>query len=231
MTADFLTDRLDWQHPLPLLEDIRRNATYRLTKINKVDCISRYAGKTSGRASLLVVSADRFMSQQLSDDVGNPTSSLLANFTTIMDGSDWGLNSDWMCSAWALPGLRSSFTCTEKFLMPFNDTWTLDHSYGKVSTGSAAFKVDYCLALDNDRSMDHGCALRLSPIILMIVTGLNLFKCICIACTAFFHRHDSYRPHSKVSSTENDNRYEQSSRQSKSLHLVTIGDAIASFFG
>lgn len=222
VTADFLDDQTEWNTSLSLLEDIRRAAS-QLEVISKIDCISRYVGKTSGLASLLVVSANITMSDELSDDSDHPRSSLLTNFTTIEGpGSDWGLNSDWMCSSWALPGLRSSFACTETFLMPYNKTWTLGNNSG--------FKVDHCLALDNGKIMNNACALRFSPVILIIVTALNLFKCVCIGSTVYLHWHDSYTPHASRGMRHKGRSYQNISEQKRNLrHLVTLGDAIASF--
>ncbi|KAG9196600.1 hypothetical protein G6011_01721 [Alternaria panax] len=221
VTADFLDDQAEWRTLLPLLEEIRRE-TRNLDPINKTDCIARYVGKTSGFASILLVSANITMSDKFSSDVGHPSSSLLTSFNTLeSNGSDWGLNSDWMCSQWARPGVRSSFACTEPFLMPYNDTWTLLPSNGTWSFGhNSGFKVDHCLTLGNDQPMDHACALRFSPAILVIVTALNLFKCFCIACTVYLYWQDSYTP-SASQTSENE--------RSSLSHLVTLGDAIASF--
>jgi hypothetical protein len=157
-----------------------------------------------------------------SDDAENPSSSLLTNFTRVEgQGTDWGLNSDWMCSARALPGQRSSFTCTEQFLMPYNGTWMLDHNSG--------FKVAYCLVLNNSRIMDDACALRFSPAILVMVTVLNLFKCFCIACTLYFHWHDRYTISTQRSSAADERHGGNLAQKQNLLHLVTLGDAIASF--
>jgi hypothetical protein len=125
VTADYLEDSTPWHRPLSLLQSIHRNAA-RLERIDRATCISRYAGKVAGLADILIVSSSITMSQRLSDDRDYPESSLLSNFTTIEGlGTDWGLNSDWMCSAWAAWGHRSSMAYTEQFLMPYNKTWTL----------------------------------------------------------------------------------------------------------
>lgn len=221
VTSDFLDDPTDWQYALPLLEDIRNTANS-LKAINKTDCMSRYVGKTAGLASLLLVSVNHSMSQSLSDDTEHPSSSLLTNFTTIEgDGTYWGLNSDWMCSAWAAPGRRSSFACTSQFLMTHTDTWTLGYNFG--------FKVDYCLALDNGQVMDNAYALRSSPAIMIIVTGLNLFKCFCIAWTISLHRRDSWSRNAKSSVSEHVSDRRKEHQERRLLHLVTLGDAVASF--
>jgi hypothetical protein len=124
VTADYLDDWAEWRYPLPLIARTRQNANA-LSKIDKAECIQRYAGKSAGLAGVLIVSSNATMSHGLSDDEMNHRSSLLNNFTTIKDGSDWGLNSDWICSAWAAPGRLSGVACTEKFIASFADTWTL----------------------------------------------------------------------------------------------------------
>jgi hypothetical protein len=63
VTADFLDDQADWHHPLRLLEDIP-HAAAQLEKIERADCISRYVGKMSELASVLLVSANITMSQK-----------------------------------------------------------------------------------------------------------------------------------------------------------------------
>ena len=155
------------------------------------------------------------MSQNLSDDMEYPSSSLLTNFTTIEgDATDWGLNSAWMCSAWAAPGLSSSFACTSQFLMCHKGTWRLGHNSG--------FKVDYCLALDNSQVMDNACALRSSPAIMIIVTGPNLFKCFCIAWTTYLYRRDSWSPNTRSSMSENVSNRIKGDRERRLLHLVPL---------
>jgi hypothetical protein len=105
--------------------------------------------------------------------------------------------------------------------MPYNGTWTLDHNSG--------FKVDYCLVLNNSRAMDDTCALRFSPAILVMVTVLNLFKCFCIACTLYFHWHDRYTISTQRSSAADERHGGNLAQKQNLLHLVTLGDAIASF--
>jgi hypothetical protein len=121
--ADYLDDRAEWRYPLPFVARIRQNANA-VSKIDKAECIQRYAGKSARLASVLILSSNTTMSHGLFDDEMNHSSSLLNNFTTIKDGSDWGLNSDWICSAWAAPGRLSGVACTEKFIASFADTWT-----------------------------------------------------------------------------------------------------------
>jgi hypothetical protein len=165
VTADYLEDSIPWHQSLPVLQSIRQNAT-QLERIGRAACISRYAGKVAGLASVLVVSSNITMSQRLSDDRVHPGSSLLSNFTTIEGpGTDWGLNSDWMCSAWAVWGHRSSMAYTEQFLMNYNETWTL----AQLQIREHWIEVDYCLPMAQNRPMDAACALRLSPAILYIV--------------------------------------------------------------
>jgi hypothetical protein len=227
VTADYLEDSIEWYNPLPIVAKIRENAST-LDKIDRAECIRRYAGTSAGLPSVLIVSSNATMSNRKSNDVINPGSSLLANFTTIEGpGTDWGLNSDWMCSAWAPPGGSSPVACTEKFIATFADTWTLRLSPtvgikpGDVYS-EGGMKVDYCLVMDEGRSMESACALRVSPTILLIVTILNMFKCICIAWTAYLYRRDCRTPYNPGDSVEH--------MSSKTLlHLVTIGDAIASF--
>jgi len=177
-----LEDSVEWHHPFADVESIHSNV-HNLNRLNKSACISRYAETTAGLASILLVSENITMSDNMSSDPTNPRSSLLRNFTTIEGaGSDWALNNDWMCSAWAPPGRRSSVACTANFLELHADTWTLF-----VLKGDGV-KVDYCLPMGDVRPMEDKCALRLSSVIFAIVTALNLFKCICIAYTAHLHR-------------------------------------------
>jgi hypothetical protein len=87
VTADYLDDRAEWPYPLPFIARILQNANA-VSKIDKAECIQRYAGKSAGLASVLIVSSNATMSHELFDDEMNHSSSLLNNFTTIKDGSD-----------------------------------------------------------------------------------------------------------------------------------------------
>jgi hypothetical protein len=225
---------MDWHNPLPLVAKVRQNASA-LIKINRSECIRRYAGTSAGLPSLLVVASNVTMSDGTSNDKSNPGSSLLANYTTIEGpGTDWGLNSDWMCSAWAPPGGTSSVACTQKFIASFVETWTLRLSPTvgiKPGDGDVyskgRMKVDHCLISDEGRSMESACALRVSPTILSIVTILNFFKCVCIAWTAYLYRRDC-RTSDTAARKSPSERIKKNSKRAM-LHLVTIGDAIASF--
>jgi hypothetical protein len=209
VTSDFLEDSIQWHEPLTIIKNLRQNATS-LKKLDRTECISRYAGKIAGLPSVLIVSSNLTMSHGSSLESGNSNSSLLRNFTTIDgDGTDWGLNSDWMCSIWALPGFRSSKTCTEQFLMPYNETWTINLN------NEVWFKVDHCLSEDSSWDMNTACALRSSPVILTMVAGINFIKCICIAYITYLYKGDVRRTDKRPARG--------------STHLVTIGDAIASF--
>jgi hypothetical protein len=117
--------------------------------------------------------------------------------------------------------------CTEKFIASFAHTWTLrlwtglepDDVYTDVLV-----KVDYYLVMDEGRSIHSACALRVSPIILAIVTILTSFKCVCIAWTAYLYRRDCRTPYSSPKSARTNKLSNRAS-----LHLVTVGDVIASF--
>ena len=96
--------------------------------------------------------------------------------------------------------------------MPRAETWTLRKNEKETELWS---KVAYCLPANGPKFMEASCALRLSPAIMIIVTGLNLFKCVCIAYTAYLHSRAT--------------RASESRSRKTPLYLVTIGDAMHSF--
>ena len=63
--------------------------------------------------------------------------------------------------------------------------------------------------------MGASCALPLSPLIMSLVTGLNLLKCVCITYTLYLHRSSTREP---VIKTLNGPTY-----------LTTIGNDVANF--
>ncbi|PVI04891.1 hypothetical protein DM02DRAFT_725568 [Periconia macrospinosa] len=227
VTADFLKDNTEWHRSLAPLETIRRNAS-RIPAVEKEECISRYAGKMAGLASFLIVSSNITMSQEFSFDPTNTRSSLLINFTTVRGASgDWYLSNDWMCSAKGKPG---HIACTEKALQSVDD-WTIAPFVRDVyGTSRIWSKVDYCLPINDNIPMDTECALRMSPTLLSVITALNLVKCICIAYTAYLYRYESRKSRKMNNSKPISNSGKYSMIFSRtSLHLVTVGDAIASF--
>ena len=231
VTADFLEDSLPWDSSLADLEAIRLGAKS-LDRLDKADCIERYTQNTAGLTSLLVISANISMPQGLSRDEANANSSLLQNDTTIRAGSDWMLNSVWMCSQWATRIDVSRRTCTTNLLMSQIDVWTLQISWER----NIWSKVDSCLPLGDVYPMEDKCALRVSTAILVIVTFLNLFKCVCIAYTVHLHtefgRTSHYSRHAERSAVRrayNSLFGKEKLQEHAAPYLVTIGDAIASF--
>jgi hypothetical protein len=239
VTADFVYDAQPWNRSAsPDLDQIRYNSsTVRL--LSNKECITEYAGRLSGLSSLLVVSSDLMMADERSFDEGNPQSSLIHNESTLVIAMDWRLNSDWMCTAWSTYGTRSKYTCTRKFLEPQAENWTVAQHH-KTPNRSVSMRVDRCLALDNRQDMQDKCVLRISKMILGLVTVLNLIKCVCIAHTVRLH--NQFRIHRNDRAGLGDGyitkKLEDSVRTvlDSKTHLdpiapclVTIGDAIASF--
>ncbi|EUC43338.1 hypothetical protein COCMIDRAFT_101097 [Bipolaris oryzae ATCC 44560] len=207
VTADYLNDPQPWLFPEnPDLDYIRQNAL-NLPKLNNKECIARYAGRLAGLSSLLLVSANVTMDHQLSYEQSNNRSSLLFNATTVSSAIFWRMNSDWMCNKWNVPNRVS---CTQKTMRsPYEDTWTLvrfqfDANITHDPSDDIWTKVDHCLPRDELRNMDDKCTLRVSKVILSIVTFLNMIKCVI------------FKPKTL-------------SAGDKSLYIVTLGDAIASF--
>jgi hypothetical protein len=192
---------------------------------------------------VLLVSANVTMEDQLSFDRSNKRSSLLFNDSTISEAIYWRMNSDWMCNKWNVPNRVS---CTPKTMRsPYEDTWTLvrfqmDYNLRDDPTDDVWTKVDHCLLRDDLRNMDDKCMLRISKVLLVIVTALNMVKCICIALTIRLHNQISidtlYSGHSNNKTQEFITRVmavihkpKRSSEDGKLLYLVTLGDAMASF--
>lgn len=183
------------------------------------------------------------MEDQLSFDQNNKRSSLLFNGSTIRGAMYWRMNSDWMCNKWNVPNRVS---CTRKTMRPpYEDTWTLakfqfdDIILTDDPTDDVWSKVDHCLPRDDPRNMDDKCMLRISKVILIIVTALNTVKCICIALTIRLHNQICIDPRYSAYSNEKQGlitramavirKPKRSSKDDKLLYLVTLGDAMASF--
>ena len=185
------------------------------------------------------------MEDQLSFDQNNKRSSLLFNGSTIRGAMYWRMNSDWMCNKWNVPNRVS---CTRKTMRPpYEDTWTLakfqfdDIILTDDPTDDVWSKVDHCLPRDDPRNMDDKCMLRISKVILIIVTALNTVKCICIALTIRLHNQISIDPRYSVYSSASERqgfiaramavirKPQRLSKGDELLYLVTLGDAMASF--
>lgn len=177
----------------PDLDYIRQNVLS-LPRLNNKECIARYAGKLAGSSSILLVSANVTMDDRFLYAHRSNRSSLLFNTTTVASAIFWRMNSDWMCNKWNVPNRVS---CTPKTMKsPYEETWTLvrfdissniDEYSGDDTSNDIWTKVDYCLPRDELRSMDDKCVLRISKVILSIITVLNLVKCICVALTIRLH--------------------------------------------
>lgn len=172
-------------------EYIRQNA-HSLPKLNNKECIVTYAGRLVGLSSVLLVSANVTMEDQLSFDQSNKRSSLLFNASTISEAIYWRMNSDWMCNKWNVPNRVS---CTPKTMgPPYEDTWTLVRFRFDNNLRDVWTKVDHCLLRDDLRNMDDKFMLRISKVLLIIVAALNMVKCICIALTVRLHNQISIDP-------------------------------------
>jgi hypothetical protein len=246
VTTDYLDDPNPWLFvDSPDLDFIRQNAL-RLPKLDNKECIARYAGRLAGLSSLLLVSANVTMNDQLSYEHSNKRSSLLWNGTTVESAIYWRMNSDWMCNKW---NLATRVSCTPKTMKsPYEDTWTLvrfqfDGNLKDDPSDDVWTKVDHCLPRDELQNMDDKCMLRVSKVILSIVTVLNLVKCICIALTIRLHNRIGINPRYLSGSKEKRGfiaqtftravqvifQPKETSTVGKSLYLVTLGDAMASF--
>lgn len=236
-----MNDSQPWAHSTePDLDRVRQNAS-NMRNLTKDECIEEYAGKISGITSLLVVSANVTMADGRSYDQGNRQSSLLSNDTTLHIAMDWRLNSDWMCIAWSSYGTRSRYTCTHEFLETHAGNWTLS-VHQKDPNLTLWTKVDYCLSLKDSPNMRDRCILRVSKLILGLVTVLNMVKCICIMQTIGLH--NQIRPVGTKKSSRGAGAgavletlaralqrviKPKSSPNTAAPYLVTVGDAIASF--
>ncbi|KAG9192906.1 hypothetical protein G6011_11640 [Alternaria panax] len=248
VTADYLDDPKPWPFlDSPDLDYIRQNAL-QLPKLDNKECIARYAGRLAGLSSLLLVSANVTIDDQLSYEQSNNRSSLLFNATTVSSAIFWRMNSDWMCNKWTV-GTRVS--CTPKTMRcSSEDTWVLvrsfyDSYFKDDPRGDVVTQVSHCLPRDDLRNMDDKCVLRVSKVIVSIVTMLNLIKCICIALTVRLHNRIIVEKQPQPGSTEKRGfiaqtfaravqvvfrpEKEKTPAAHESLYLVTLGDAMASF--
>ena len=184
------------------------------------------------------------MDDQLSRDENNSRSSLLYNGSTIHGAIFWRMNSDWMCNK---VNVANRASCTPKTMSsPYEDTWTLARFQFDVQpstdpTRDIWTKVDHCLPRDEPRNMDDKCMLRISKVLLIISTALNMVKCICIALTICLHNQISIDPRYSVYSSASERqgfiaramavirKPQRLSKGDELLYLVTLGDAMASF--
>ena len=210
VTSDFMSDEKPWHDSHSDIRNLRLQATSR-KRLGKEDCIERYTSNDSGLSSLLIVTSNITMRDQLSLSQTDNTSSLLSNFQSVYHGSDWGLNKAWICSAHT-PPLHPSMGCTSNIALSYAPTWTIvDMESAKIHPDKSYWaQVDYCIPSSDVVNMQDRCVLRISSIILSIVCILNSLKCICIAYTLRLHK-----------------KLKEAS--SRTVHLITIGDAIASF--
>ena len=101
-------------------------------------------------------------------------------------------------------GAQSNFSFLRKRTVT-EHTWLSDGTVDKPLGG----KVDHCLSAGVE-SLDSLCALRYSPLVLLMVCILNMAKCAAVYYTAYLHPRSGTNPREEAS-------------------LVTIGDAAASF--
>ena len=211
LTSDYLADAGPWptqnNQTLHMLRD-----TSSFSYLNRTQCIERYINLAPGQMDVLVVAANVTMQDHASLADGNTSSSLLFEDNNFDLRDNWIWAQGWLCSAFARPGLPPDTWCTIEYLLPKEAEWTIaEHTWLSDGTVDKSLwvKVDHCLSAGVE-SLDSLCALRYSPLVLLMVCVLNFAKCAAVYYTAYLHHRSGTDPREEPS-------------------LVTIGDAAASF--
>ena len=211
VTSDYLADTGPWPTHNNQTLHMLQNTTS-LSHLNRTQCIERYTNFAPGQMDVLVVAANVTMKDHASLADGNTSSSLLFEDNSFNGRANWIWAQSWLCSAFAQPGLPPVTWCTTEYLVSKEAEWTITEptwlSNGNIDK-SLWVKVDHCLSAGVE-SLDSFCALRYSPLVLLMVCVLNVAKCAAIYYTAYLHHRSATNPREKAS-------------------LVTIGDATASF--
>ena len=211
VTSDYLADTGPWPTQNNQTLHMLRNTTS-LSYLNRTQCIERYKNFAPGQMDVLVVAANVTMQDHASLADSNTSSSLLFEDNNFGGRANWIWAQAWLCSAFAQRGLPPVTWCTTEYLVPKEAEWTIVGGtwLGDGTVGKTLWvKVDHCLSAGVE-SLDSFCALRYSPLVLLMVCVLNVTKCAGVYYTAYLHHRSGTNPREKAS-------------------LVTIGDATASF--